>query len=306
MVHRYKGSFSFVQGCWSLPGIAGFMLCGMVIAMCGTRPACAQAASPAPLTPQEIIRAMAVREHDASEHHERFAYLSSERSARTGGHLWTERVVETERGPVRLLLTEDGKALSSDRVREERAKLADAIANPDEFARRQAKGDDLHGHLLLDKLPDGFLIENVRLDHGVWHMDFRPDPAYSPTGIEDRVMHHMSGSMAIDARQLRLIHLDGHLADGVRIGYGLLATLRAGSNFAFDKQEFEGTWRPVHVITDFHGKAILFKDINRRTEYARSEFRHLSPGTTVVQAVAMVERGGKTEPPTFAELQKGR
>ncbi|HEY4357828.1 MAG TPA: hypothetical protein VGN16_18900 [Acidobacteriaceae bacterium] len=253
---------------------------------------------------------MTAREHEASSHHERFAYLSEERSDRTGGHLWTERVVETEQGCVRLLLAEDGKPLSPDRAREERAKLSDAIAHPDEFARRQqaAKGDDLRGRLLLDKLPDGFLIENARLEHGVWHMDFRPDPAYSPAGIEDRVMHSMTGSLAIDARQLRLIHLDGHLEDGVNIGYGLLATLRAGSNFALDKQEFEGTWRPVHVVADFQGKALLFKDINRRTEYSRSEFRHLNPGITIVQAVSMAEHGGRTEPPGFgiAQLQKGR
>lgn len=312
MVYRQKDSSSSGKVQRPLHALTGYALCGALLGLCActleTRLARAQGTPPAPATPQEIIRAMTALEHEASAHHERFEYVSYERSDRTGEHLWTERVVETEQGPVRLLLAEDGKPLSADRARDERAKLADISANPEQFAQRQqaGKGDELRGKVLLDKLPDGFLIENARLEHGVWHMDFRPDPAYAPTGVEDRVMHSMTGSMSIDAHQLRLIHLDGHLTDGVNIGYGLLATLRAGSNFTLDKREFEGTWRPVHVVADFQGKAILFKNINRRTEYSRTEFHHLNSGITLVQAVAMAERGGRVEPVGVAQLQKGR
>ena len=61
-------------------------------------------------------------------------YTSNERSERTGGHLWTERVAETSAGKVRLLLAEDGKPLSAERQKGERARMADIAAHPEEFS----------------------------------------------------------------------------------------------------------------------------------------------------------------------------
>ena len=60
---------------------------------------------------QEVI-AMAANEVLAAQHKDHYIYLSKERSERTGGHLWTEKVVETDAGKVRFLLAEDGAPLA--------------------------------------------------------------------------------------------------------------------------------------------------------------------------------------------------
>ena len=275
------------------PEVTGTILRGgaAVLLWVGLLTACAQAPY-VPQTPVELVNAMTTREREANLHRDRYLYLSNERSDRTGGHLWTERVAETPAGHVRLLLAEDGRPLSAERAREERTRLADIVARPDEFARREqaAKNDELRARGLMDKMPNGFLLENVRLEGGVWRIDFRPDPGYSPAGIEDRILHGMSGSLTIDARQLRLIHLEGHMPKDMSFGFGLLATLRAGSSFTVDKQEAAGSWRAVHVVTDIRGKAILFKTISRSTDWTRAEFQRLDPNTTLAQAVALVEQ----------------
>jgi hypothetical protein len=45
----------------------------------------------------------------------------------------------------------------------------------------------------------------------------------------------------------------------------------------------------VHVLTDIRGKAALFKSVSRSSEVTRSEFVYLDPGTTLAQAVTLLE-----------------
>ena len=266
-------------------------IAALSLALCAAMTSVAQAPL-IPQTPVELVNAMTARERDAAAHHDRYVYLSVERSDRTGGHLWMERVVETAAGHVRFLMEEDGKPLAPDRARAELARMADMAARPDELARREqaAKNDDLRARDMLGKLPNGFVLENVRLEGGVWRLNYRPDPRYSPSGVEDRILHNMNGSFVIDAHDLRLIHIDGRLQGDVGIGFGLLATVRAGSNFTLDKQSVEGNWRAVHTVTDIRGKAIMFKTISRSTDFTRSEFHKVDPNITVAQAVALAER----------------
>jgi hypothetical protein len=47
---------------------------------------------------RRIVDTMLAHEGDPAEHRINYMYLSEERSERTGGHLWTERVVETDLG----------------------------------------------------------------------------------------------------------------------------------------------------------------------------------------------------------------
>src|ERR1700761_6772116 len=65
---------------------------------------------------RQLVDRMLAHENDPGEHRNLYAYFSEERSERTGGHLWRERVVETAMGRVRLLLSEDGQPGSSSRL----------------------------------------------------------------------------------------------------------------------------------------------------------------------------------------------
>lgn len=243
-------------------------------------------------TPQELLAAMIAQERDSAAHHERYEFLSVERSDRTGGHVWTERVVETSVGRVRRLLAEDGVPLSAQREQQERGRLANILAHPEEFERAEAgrMNDEAHERTMLDDLDRGFVLENVALEDGVWHVDFRPNPGFSPSGIEERVLHGMSGWLAIDAQDLRLVHIEAKLPADVNIGFGLLATIHAGSHFASDRELIEGHWRTVHVVTEIRGKAALFKSVGKDSDLTRSDFHYLDPNITLAQAVALVEQ----------------
>jgi hypothetical protein len=248
-----------------------------------------------PPTPLQVVNAMIAHEDDNSAHKDTYEFLSNERSVRTGGRVWTERVVETSFGRVRFLLAVDGKPLNAEQEGAERGRLAQIVADPEAFLakERAQKDDEAQARKMLDLLPKAFVFDNVRLKDGVWTMDMHPNPEYSPHGIEERVMCAMTGTVVIDAAQERLMHVEGRLPQDVSIGFGLV-TVKAGSHFSSDRADEDGHWRTLHVLTAINGKAVLFKSVGKDTEVTRSEFHYLQPGMTVAQAVALSECPART------------
>ena len=240
-------------------------------------------------TPQQLVLAMLRQENLA--HRELYEFTSTERSERTGGHLWTERVVEVSAGRIRLLLAEDGKPLSADRAAAEHARLANIAVDPSVFTAEAAalKKEEGKDREMLTLLPKAFILENVKREGDTWHIDFRPDPNYSTSGLEERVLHGMSGWLAIDANDLALVHIEAHLPADVSIGFGFLATIKAGSHFLSDRQKIAGHWRTVHVLTDIRGKAALFKAVAKNSEVTRSDFHYLQADMDVSAAAKLLE-----------------
>jgi hypothetical protein len=243
------------------------------------------------LTPLQVVEAMVAHEDDEAAHKDRYEFLSNERSDRTGGQMWTERVAEIKQGRVRYLVAVDGKPLTLEQDRVERGRLAGIVADPEAFVAREQtqKDDEAQARKMLDLLPKAFVFDNVRLQDGVWRMDFHPNPVYTPHGLQERVLYGMSGTIAIDAKAERLMHVEGVLKQDVSIGFGILATIKAGSRFSSDRGDRGGHWRTLDVMTDIRGKAILFKSVAKNSEITRSEFKYLEPGVTIAQAVELVE-----------------
>jgi Tfp pilus assembly protein PilN len=264
----------------------------MLVAAMVCLAACSATVTHAQRTPRDVVNEMLAQERDAAVHKDNFSYLSNERSERTNGHLWTERVVETPLGRVRLLQAEDGQALSPARMKQERDRLANDAAHPEAFQKREQaqKDDETHARQMLNLLPRGFILENIKAQGDDWHIDFRPDPKYSPSGTEEKVLHGMSGWLLVTQAGMRLHHIEGRLPADVGIGFGLVANVKAGSNFETTKAVEEGQWRTVRVMSDMRGKAVLFKTISKNEDVARTEFRRVPNNLTVAQAVEMLER----------------
>lgn len=262
----------------------------------GAQRAVVSANPPEPQTALQVVNAMIAHEDDTATHRDTYEFVSKERSARTGGRVWTERVVETSFGRVRFLLAVDGKPLTAEQEGAQRGRLAEVVADPEAFLakERAQKNDEASARKMLDLLRKAFVFDNVRLNNGIWTMDFHPNPDYSPHGVEERVLCAMSGTVTIDAAAERLIHVEGRLPQDVSIGLGLVATVKAGSHFSSERGNEDGHWRTLHVLTDVQGKALLFKAVGKQTEVTRSQFRYLQPGMTVAEAVALAECPGPT------------
>ncbi len=240
---------------------------------------------------RRIVDTMLTHEGDPAEHRFKYMYLSEERSERTGGHLWTERVVETPMGKVRLLLAEDGKSLSAERQAAEKARLADIVAHPDAFQKREQamKNDEEHAEQMLALLHKAFLFEEPRPEGSDLKIGFRPDPAYQPKTMEEKVLHAMSGVVLVDERTNQLHRIEGKIPAAVNLGYGLLGTVHAGSSFSTEHEmEQGGEWKDALVNTAIEGKAMLFKEVGRNEHVVHSEFKRMSDSINVADAVALL------------------
>ena len=254
-----------------------------------------------PQTARDLVAAMIRNENEAAARHDRYEYLSKERSDRTGGHLWTERVVETAPGRVRLLLAIDGRALSPEQTQKERARLQTIHDHPETFVKHElnTRTEEKRIRQVMDVLPHDYLFEDVVLDNGQWKMNFRPDPNYTPGHLEEKVLHNMAGRLVIDAKDLRLVHMDFHLVQDVSIGFGLLADIHMGSSFITDRQQTDGRWHTMHVATVVRAKAMLFKSVDLDLDLYRSEFMLLDRERSVPEAVELLLRNPGTAPAAF-------
>jgi hypothetical protein len=240
---------------------------------------------------RRIVDTMLTHEGDPAEHRLKYMYLSEERSERTGGHMWRERVVETPIGKVRLLLAEDGKPLSAERQAAERAKLANIAAHPGAFQKREQamKNDEEHAEQMLALLHKAFLFDDPRPEGSDLKIGFRPDPAYQPKTMEEKVLHAMSGVVLVDERTKQLHRIEGKIPADVSLGYGLMGTIHAGSSFSTEHEmEQGGEWKDALVNTAIEGKAMLFKEIGRNEHVVHSEFKRMSDSINVAEAVALL------------------
>ncbi len=254
--------------------------------------AAAQEMDVARMDGKSLITLVASREAEASNHRGRYMYLSVERSERTGGHEWTERIAETAWGKVRYLIAEDGQPLTGDRLAAERARIEEEGVHPEEYKRQEAgkMEDEQHARSMMVLLPKAFVFDQPEAEGEYLRVRYKPNPAYQPNGMEERVLHGMSGSVLIDTKLVRTHELDGTMPQDVSIGFGILATIHAGSNFSTTRDHIEGyDWKTVTVHTDINGKALFLKTVARKQEAKHTEFKRIPDGVTVEEAVKLVE-----------------
>jgi hypothetical protein len=242
---------------------------------------------------KELVQKMVAAEDVEAQRKGRFEYVSKERSERTGGRLWTERVVETSAGKVRRLVAQDGQPLTAEQATAEMAKLDGIAADPEGFRRRSQAGkdDETHAKQMFGLLGKAFVFEGMRQEGEFVRIEFKPDPSYEPQSMEERVLHGMVGTVWIDSKSSRLRRLEGRLPADVSIGFGLIATVKAGSNFATQRDPVPGDeWKTSLVDTDINGRAIFFKAIGKKEHTERTDFVPVAKDVTVAQAVEMLER----------------
>src|SRR5476649_1835160 len=129
-------------------------------------------------TAKDVVAQMLENEKQAMTRRGMYEYVLLERSERTGGHLWTEHVVETPVGRIRFLMQEDGKPLPPEREAQERGRLADILAHPDVYEAREhaQKDDEEKARQMMSILQKAFIMENMRAEGPDWRIDLRPDP----------------------------------------------------------------------------------------------------------------------------------
>ncbi|MFL6428193.1 MAG: hypothetical protein ACJ71S_08115, partial [Acidobacteriaceae bacterium] len=243
-------------------------------------------------TPLQVVTAMVQNEKHARQHPTFFRYTSVERSTRTGGHLWTENVVETSDGLLRRLIAEDGKPLSADRATAENRRISALVADPSALraANADRRADEERLGKLLDVLPKTFLFSADGMQGDCVRIAFRPNPDFSPSTYADRIVHGLAGTILIRMPAERLCGIEGHLVDRVSFGFGLLGHIDPSSHFRVERVPVTATdWKSAHIDVHVDGKVLLLKSISRDQNATHSGATPIPPNLSLAQAAALTQ-----------------
>jgi hypothetical protein len=246
------------------------------------------------LTPLQVVTAMVRNEKQARQHRTFFRYTSVERSERTGGHLWKENVVETPDGLLRRLVEEDGKPLTPDRTAEEDRHIAALVADPEALRDADAdrRADEARLEKILDILPKVFLFTADGMQDDCVRVAFRPNPAFTPSSYDERIVHGLAGTILVRMPAERLCGIEGHLIDRVSFGFGILGHIEKDSRFRVTRTPVTATdWKSTRVEVHLDGKILLLKSISRDQDAHHSGAEPLPPHLSLAQAAALTWPG---------------
>ena len=209
------------------------------------------------------------------------------------GRKHIKKILETKNGSLSQLLSIDGHPLNAQQLLKENQRIQRLVSHPDEQRKLQQASNKKaeQGARLFKILPDVFVFSYASRQGDLVTLNFRPNPTFQPPSLEAQVFHGIEGEMTVDAKQERLVALNGHLMDDVKFGGGLLGQLNRGSTFKVGQTEvIPGHWEMTALHVDMKGKALLFKTIGVQVTENHSDFHRVPDDLTLEEAADILGR----------------
>jgi hypothetical protein len=253
--------------------------------------ASAESQSEAQLSPADLVKAVIRSELSTSDVSEvRWKYLVDKD---VDGKQETREVVETKSGSLDRLIAIAGRPLSDGQQRDETERILRLSHNPEEQRKLEQtrRKDAEQCNAFLQMVPDAFVFENAGESGDLIKLTFRPNPRFRPPSREGKVLHEMAGEIWVDAKQQRLVSINGQLMNEVKFAGGLLGHLEKGGQFAVKRAEIvPGHWEVTEMAVDMRGKALLFKTISVQQKELHRNFERVPDDLTMSDAAALLLR----------------
>ena len=225
-----------------------------------------------------------------------FTQTETDRTLDSKGQLKKETVKVYEvyplpnREPVKKLIRENGTPLSQEKAAKEDRRIQEEFTKAErdrekdekKAAERRAERDK--------KEKDGTEIspflkvcEFVSPRREQWEgrdaivFDFRPKQGFRPKNREESLIAKLVGVVWIDPVDKQIIRLEARLAEGFKIGGGLVASLKPGAALVIEQTRMaQGVWLPRFAHINVSVKVLLFAggDYNQTVEW--SDYKHFS------------------------------
>jgi hypothetical protein len=183
--------------------------------------------------------------------------------------------------PIETLISKDGKPLNTgalkkeeDRSTKEAVKYA---AQP--YGRRDKDEVSVSRLLAITRFSNPRRI--VEGGRPVIAVDFIGDPHAKTHGRNEDAVKKVRGTVWIDEAAREVTQMQATFDEPMRIGFGLFATVDAGSNFSFEQALVRNeAWLPTRIDARFDGKAALFVGFHVVLSMRFDEYRKFSASTT--------------------------
>jgi len=202
------------------------------------------------------------------------------------------------RAPIKKLISENGVTLSGDRAAKEDKRVMEeflkAERDKDKDAqkaaeRKAAREREKEAKSKQDEDEDVEISQFFRhcefvsprrerfQDRETIVFDFRVQPGFKPSTRQESLISKLVGVVWIDPVDKQVIRLEARLAEGFKMGGGLVLSLRPGAALVMEQTRLkEGIWMPRFAQINLSVKVLLFGggDMNQTIEW--SDYKHFS------------------------------
>ena len=216
--------------------------------------------------------------------------------------------VETGQGPIFRLIEDHNRPLVAEQREKEDRRLQELVSKPG--AMTNVQQDHLKDEARLERvirmLPDAFLYEYDGPAEGDQvRLDYRPNPAYTPSSYEARVVHALAGTLIVNQRLKRMVSIKGQMLERVEFGYGLIGYIDKGGIFEVRRERVSETrWKTSLVDVHIQGRVFLLHNVNKDQREERSNFKPVPHDISLGAAKEILDRAASAAP--MAELTSSK
>jgi hypothetical protein len=251
----------------------------------------AESQSQTQLSPADMVKSVIYNElHPSGSSDIRWKYRVDKQS---DGKQETREVVETKSGSLDRLLSSAGKPLTDAQASNETGRILRFSHSPEEQRKaEQARRKDAEQcDAFMQMIPNAFVFDYAGESGNLMKVSFKPNPQFRPPSREGKVLQQMAGEIWVDARQKRLVSINGQLMNEVKFAGGLLGHLEKGGQFMVKRAELApGDWELTEMTVNMRGKALLFKTISVQQKELHSNFERVPDDLSLSDAANLLLR----------------
>ena len=183
--------------------------------------------------------------------------------------------------PIETLISKDGKPLNASDLKKEQDRAAkEAVkyaAQP--YGKRDKDDVSVSRLLAITRFSDPRRITEG--GRSVIAVDFTGDPHAKTHGRSEDAVKKVRGTVWIDEAAREVTRMHATFDEPMRIGFGLFATVNAGSNFSFEQALIRNeAWLPTSMDARFDGKAALFVGFHVQLTIRFDQYQKFNASTT--------------------------
>jgi hypothetical protein len=251
----------------------------------------AQEVAEEPTDPNQLVRAVINNEIRINQQdHSHWMYRDQRQEAKKST---VKEVIEANDCDVDLLVSSNGQLLTPEQRQKENERVEKLVNNPEAQRKKMKEGreDDRKAAEMFKMLPDAFLYQYKQKEPSLTLLSFTPNPSFHPPSREAQVFHEMEGTMLVDAREKRLVELDGQLSQDVQFWGGLIGHLDKGGRFSVKRDEVApGHWETTLIKVQMTGKVIIFKSISLQQMESMTDFHRVPEDLSPLQAADLLKQ----------------
>ena len=206
--------------------------------------------------------------------------------------------VESRDGTVARTILRDGHLLTPEQDAEERARLNDVLASPDDFG-KHTQHDRTGKKFAVDLLrlmPDAMLYTYVagqpQLQTGTSRrqvvLDFSPNPQWNPPTTSAEGLTGLRGRIWIDADSHTTVRMEGVVFRPVNLGWGMLARIYPGGTIVVEQANTGGNrWMITRFQENVTMRAVLVKTIDLTSTIDTSSYQAI-PAMSYADAIHLL------------------